>query len=157
MTRRERQQGNQRPSQNFISDAISKDMVQVNAVHVNVAQEYIMITEDKATLCLHEWQHKIETRNEWIAPLSLLCSLVLTTVTATFKDSFGLSKDTWNAIFVIGILLSALWLLRALVNLAKSPKIAPADIINQLKSGAAAVRRSTFTETDISIGVPKPK
>src|SRR5690606_38079535 len=36
-------------------DALSKELT-INAVHVNVAQEYIMITEDKTYRCLIEWK-----------------------------------------------------------------------------------------------------
>lgn len=123
-------------------DALSKEL-HINAVHVNVAQEYIMITEDKTFRCLTEWRKNVEQRDAWIAPVSLLASLVLAFVTADFKDAFNVPKDTWRAIFMIGIFMSAIWTLVALVRVAKtSTGKSVEELLDQLKKGAVVERTS---------------
>ena len=125
------------PPANIVPDAIKQELLQVTAVHFNVAQEFIMITEDKTYRCLREWKDHIETRNAWIAPVSLLVPLVLTFVTADFKDAFGLSKNTWQAVFIIGILLAGIWAIREIAKLISrrgSPTVE--ELIQDLKKGA---------------------
>jgi hypothetical protein len=122
---------------NIVPDALKQELLQVTAVHFNVAQEYIMITEDKTYRCLRDWKDKIETRKSWIAPISLLVPLVLTFATATFRDALGLSKDTWQAVFVIGIGLAALWTLREVFNLiGRKGALTVEELIQDLKKGA---------------------
>ena len=106
----------------IVPDAIKRELLQVRAVHFNVAQEYIMITEDKTYRCLREWKDNIETRKSWIAPVSLLIPLLLTFVTATFKDALGFPKETWQAIFLIGVVFAVVWSAKELVGLMTHPK-----------------------------------
>lgn len=123
--------------QNVIVDAITKDL-QINAVHMNVAQEYIMITEDKAYRCLTEWKMRIERRDSWIAPVSLLASILLAFVTADFRDAFGMPKETWRAVYVIGAVGAGIWTIRALIEMVKTRGNIHniEDLINVLKKGA---------------------
>lgn len=130
-----------RPS--IVPDAIKRELLQVTAVHFNVAQEFIMITEDKSYRCLHEWKDKIESRNAWIAPVTLLASLVLTFVTATFKDSLGIAKETWQAVFIIGMVLAALWAAKELARVAKRGALSIDELIKELKKGAVVQHTST--------------
>jgi hypothetical protein len=122
---------------NIVPDALKKELLQVTAVHFNVAQEFIMITEDKTYRCLRDWKDKIETRKAWVAPVSLLAPLVLTFATATFRDAFGLSKDAWQAVFLIGILLAGIWTLKELLNLFnRKGTLTVEELIQDLKKGA---------------------
>ncbi len=68
-----------------------------------------MITEDKAARHLSEWKSKLEEGNAWIAPVSLFAPLMLTLCTSSFRDSFGVTKDVWQAIFLICAGLSGVW------------------------------------------------
>jgi hypothetical protein len=131
--------------QNVFFEALSKELT-INAVHVNVAQEYIMITEDKTYRCLNEWRKTVGQRDAWIAPISLLAPLVLAFVTADFKDAFGIPKDTWRAIFMIGILLSGIWTAISLLKVFRSSSgKSVEELIDQLKKGAVIQRTSVET------------
>ena len=122
---------------NIVPDAIKQELLQITAVHFNVAQEYIMITEDKTYRCLRDWKDKIEARKAWIAPVLLLIPLVLTFVTATFRDALGLSKDTWQAVFVLGMVFAGVWTLRELLNLLnRKDTLTVEQLILDLKKGA---------------------
>ncbi len=130
-------------SENVFISALAKNF-HVNAVHVNVSQEYIMITEDKAYRCLHEWKGDIEKRGAWIAPACLFVSLLLTFVTSDFKDTVGIPKDTWRAVFMIGIWLAGLWTIKALSATVKSKGSPSVDVlIEQLKKGAVIQKTTT--------------
>lgn len=125
------------PPANIVPDAIKQELLQITAVHFNVAQEFIMITEDKTYRCLREWKDNIETRNAWIAPVSLLIPLILTFVTADFKDSLGISKNTWQAVFLLGIILAAIWAIKE-ISIVFSRHGSPTleELIQDLKKGA---------------------
>jgi len=121
----------------IVPDAIKRELLQVTAVHFNVAQEYIMITEDKTYRCLRDWKDKIEDRNAWIAPISLLVPLVLTFATASFRDALGISKDAWQAVFVLGIVGASIWTLRELWNLfSRKGSRTVEELLQDLKKGA---------------------
>lgn len=92
----------------IIADAIQKEMVSGSA-HVSLAQDQILITEDRAYRCLTEWKRDIETSGKWIAPSCLFASLLLTFITATFHDEFNLSKEMWQAAYLWGILAAGIW------------------------------------------------
>src|ERR1700675_2580035 len=122
---------------NIVPDAIKQELLQITAVHFNVAQEYIMITEDKTYRCLRDWKDKIEARKSWMAPVLLLIPLVLTFVTATFRDALGLSKDTWQAVFILGMVFAGVWTLRELLNLLnRKETLTVEQLILDLKKGA---------------------
>jgi hypothetical protein len=77
----------------------------------------------------------------WIAPVSLLIPLSLTFVTATFRDALGLTKDTWQAVFLLGIVVAALWTFREIATLISRSKSASVEeLIQELKKGAVVQR-----------------
>ena len=116
----------------IVADAISKS--QIAAVYMNVSQKCIMITEDRAYRCLEDWKRNLESKNEWLAPASLLSSLMLTFVSATFRDVFGISKYTWEAIFTLLMAGAAVWLLVALFRRKKTKSVQ--ELMEQLMQGA---------------------
>ena len=56
----------------------------------------------------------------WTTPLGIFLSCLLATVTSSFENALGLSPDSWKTFFVIGTVVSFIWLLvcgyRALNN-----------------------------------------
>jgi hypothetical protein len=130
-------------SPRILTDAISREMVAIKA-HVNVAQEYIVITEDRAYRCLQSWKESIESRNRWIAPVTLTASLALTFFTSTFKDTWGISQYTWQSFFAIVLAFSAAWSLFEIIVLLRKAVTGQAtgsvdELISQMKKGAAVV------------------
>jgi hypothetical protein len=89
-----------------LSDELSKNLT----IHKNVNQEIIVTTSDKIKLVLISTKEKLTSQRDWWTPFGLLISFVTTLCTADFKDVYGLTKDTWKAIFIILILLSSIWL-----------------------------------------------
>ncbi len=90
-----------------LSDELSKNLT----IHKNVNQEIIVTTSDKIKLVLIDTKAKLNSQRDWWTPFGLLISFITTMCTAEFKDIYGLTKDSWKAIFVILILFSGIWLL----------------------------------------------
>ena len=86
----------------------------------NVDQELIHVTKDKLKLCLIEHVDRVERTNEWVAPASLLITIVATLTAATFHTALDLSAEVWTAIFVVGALGCACWLLKTLLKFRRS-------------------------------------
>lgn len=106
----------------------------IKAVHSNLHQEIIQITEDKLRLVLNQHISTLEDRKSWIAPLGLLSTIVTVFVTSSFKDAY-FKAATWEAFFLISGCLSFLWFLQTLNKLRKAKGVD--DIINEIKNKSA--------------------
>lgn len=58
----------------------------VSDIHVNVSQEYIIITEDKTRIILIQHLNRLEKKHAWHTPVGIFIPIVATFITATFKD-----------------------------------------------------------------------
>lgn len=118
------------------------NLVKVGGVHVNTTEEVLIITVDKVHLCLSKHLKRLDRRQGWKAPLSLLVSILLTNSTATFdKTLFGIQAATWEAIFCIGGVTAVVWLLHALFGLCKP--ITEQDIISDMKQSQIVEKSSS--------------
>ena len=84
--------------------------VQVVDVHVNVDQEVIQITEDKLRLILKDHLASISQSGGWIAPFSILVSIIATFCTAKFDSFIGLGSEFWKSFFALVGIASLVWL-----------------------------------------------
>lgn len=97
------------------NDFLSYFNINVDKCYINTDQILITITEDKLRLCLNNHQSCIEKHKDWIAPLSVIISLILALVSSDFKD-YILSKNTWSAVFIILTFLTFVWFLVTIRN-----------------------------------------
>lgn len=94
---------------------IDEEMFKNSSHYTNVRQDFITTTEDKIRLCLIEYQNILKVRNDWIAPAGILMALIATLVVATdFKEFLNISPEGWKTIFIIGMIISFVILLRSL-------------------------------------------
>ena len=77
----------------------------------NVSQGVIHITEDKLHVILLKHEEKNKKFYSWTTPLGIFLSCLLATVTSSFENALWFSPDTWKAIFVIGTVVSFIWLI----------------------------------------------
>ncbi len=117
-------------SSEIIIGALASQMVQGTIVHVNLAQNAIVITEDKVKLCLIEHLSRTEARREWTTPGGILLTILVIFPTTTFQD-FGLAAATWKAMFVIGALAAGVWLVKAIIRCRNAPTVD--DIVATMK------------------------
>ena len=83
----------------------------INKVCSNTQSDLIEITHDKLENILTKFLKDYRKTIEWMAPLGLFLSFLLTCLTAEFKDFLGISKDIWTAIMYILMTLSLVWTL----------------------------------------------
>lgn len=115
---------------------LDSDISKQITVHKNISQEIIIINLDKIKLVLSEYQQILQKKKDWINPLSLFFSLLVTNLTVTFSPTWGLSADTWQAIFIITNALSLIWLLKCLFFVFKWRKENINSIIAKLKQSS---------------------
>lgn len=77
----------------------------------NISQGIIYITEDKLHVILLKHEEKNKKFYSWTTPLGIFISCLVATITSSFDNAFGLSSDTWKAIFVLCSTLSFIWLI----------------------------------------------
>lgn len=90
--------------------------------YTNVSQGIIHITEDKLKVILLEYKEKNYQFYSWTTPLGIFASCLLATITASFTDIWGLTGNTWKAIFILCTLITAIWLLYTVICAIKNRK-----------------------------------
>ena len=106
-------------------------VVPVVEASVNVDQELICVTRDKAVLCFYRYLHRVEGRRAWIAPAGILVTIVLVLATAAFKPvRRGISGAPWQAVFVLLALATFAWLVAAVARVRRA--IDPEDLADEL-------------------------
>ncbi len=99
-----------------IEKSFNKNLVQNSKVHVNLGQDFIVTTEDKVRLCMTNHAQRLATQSAWIGPLSLFLTIILVLLTADFRETFGVPKDTWHAFFILASIFTATWSARTIIH-----------------------------------------
>jgi hypothetical protein len=110
----------------------STQVVSVEEIHDNTSQQLISITSDKLKLALIDHLDCVVKQNAWHMPLSLFVGVVIVFCSSTFKTAFGLTADTWSAIFVLFGAGCFLWCLVCLLKLRNSRTLD--DLIEIIKN-----------------------
>lgn len=77
----------------------------------NTKTNQIIITEDKLKVILYEHKEYLYDKTSFIAPLSIIISIILTFSTASFNNAtLGIQANVWQAFFMMAFFLSFLWL-----------------------------------------------
>ena len=97
---------------------LDQELLQSLVIHKNVDQELIVTTIDKVKLHLISHQEALKAKRDWVAPLGIFSSLLITLITADFKN-LVFSPEIWNALFIFGLIASFLWLIYAIYQVIK--------------------------------------
>lgn len=127
-------------SANFGQELLTQELVTFEKIHVNVSQTLIITTEDRLNLWLTDVLAHQGKQSDWIAPLGLVIAVTLTLSTTTFRD-FLFPAATWNAVFLLVELWSAIWLIATLRHLRR-PLVISAEIA-KLKSFSPTQQQET--------------
>ena len=100
----------------------------------DVSQPLIRITYDRLWKILTEHCHKVSRSRDWMAPLGVFLTILVTLVSADFKEALAMSKDTWKAIFVIVGAGALLFLARGLWNIRGTETVY--QLANRIKNNA---------------------
>ncbi|MCB5288033.1 MAG: hypothetical protein LHW64_09540 [Candidatus Cloacimonetes bacterium] len=109
----------------------SEGQIPVTNIHSNTEQTLISVTEDKLRLILNEYLSFVESKKLWIAPLSVLLTIVVVLTTSDFKD-FLIPKYTWQAIFLISAGLCLIWFFMTLKSIGQSVSVD--DVVRKIKN-----------------------
>lgn len=105
----------------------------------NVSQGLIHITEDKLKVILLEHRDKNSQFYSWTTPFGIFVSCLLASITSNFEDTWGISTNTWEAIFIICTVGTGIWFIYAVIcaicNI-KGRKIN--DLIEKIKNSESA-------------------
>lgn len=107
----------------------------VNEKRSNVKSDLIEITEDKLENILLKHLKKMGTRTSWLAPLGLFISVMLANISADFSEKYGVPASTWEALFILAAIGSAVWLVVSLIAMCIYWQESSTDyLINQIKA-----------------------
>ena len=92
------------------------ESVNTENVYNNTSQNLIRITEDKLENILTNHFLNMEKKGEWKTPLGIAVSIVLALISTQFQDAFFLKAAVWEAIFIVSLVLSGVWLARKIYH-----------------------------------------
>lgn len=101
----------------------------------NVKSDLIEITHDKLENILLKHLKNVNIKTSWVTPLTISLTVLLARLTADFKDYFDISKDVWDAFFLILFFASVIWFLWTVYRIIVCWKKSSIDhLINQIKN-----------------------
>ena len=117
-----------------ITTPSEKDSKFVSQVCSNVKSDLIEITEDKLENVLLKHLKNLRIIDSWLTPFTLFLTVLLAILTTEFKAAFGFTKEVWNAVFLVLLAGSFIWLIICLFKIFKTYNKATIDhIIKQIK------------------------
>lgn len=98
------------------------EMAKQTTIHSNLKQDIVCTTKDKLQLSLQNFRDAVDAKQKVATYGGVAISLLLSLVTSSPKDVFGLSSDVWRAIFIVCLILSALATIYSIITLFKTKK-----------------------------------
>ena len=99
--------------------ALLTDNPMVDNFYDNTQSNVIRITDDKLKVILLENKESLIKNNDFLAPLTLLISLILTFCTTDFREFLTITAPVWKAFYLFLTIAAAVWLFRELKGLKK--------------------------------------
>ena len=115
---------------------LSDDMKRSLTVYKNISQDVAVISVDKLELILNDYDNRMKKNKNWQELLAYIISLLLAMLTSSFKDTFGVHKEYWTALFCMILIVSLILLLITSVNSYKNRKYNIKSVINRIKSAS---------------------
>ncbi|MDI2033009.1 hypothetical protein [Paenarthrobacter nitroguajacolicus] len=112
---------------------ISEHMAASVTVTTNLQTDVIVTTKDKVSLALHDVLPKFRRRVAWVAPATLVSSLLVALLSTDFNQRLlGVSAETWKTLFALATVGSVVWLVwataRAIFRSADHDKVVEAIV-----------------------------
>lgn len=122
----------------------------------NIKSDYIEITEDKLENILLKHFALLGNRSYGLALLSVVLTVFLTLLTASFEEDFGLSAPTWEAFFLLVGAGALLWLVTISVRIVYHRKKSSLSfLITTIKNAHEDPKREALTpETEARSNTP---
>jgi hypothetical protein len=98
-----------------LQQAVAKSVAEDQTLTMCVTQRTLLITEEKLLNALYRHGSRLNRSEAWIAPLSVVATLVVALVGSDFRD-FLLPALAWKTVVVIGLVVALGWLAVAIRN-----------------------------------------
>ena len=95
----------------------------VKEFYDNSQSNIVRINDDKLKVILLENKNSITKNNNFLTPLTLLISFILTFCTTDFKEFAKISGSTWQAFYIFCGVASFIWLILELLKIKKSVSV----------------------------------
>lgn len=115
-----------------MSDQGTYNTVNVTAVHDNLDQEIIRITDDRLRRIVEEHLRKKQSIQDSLAIAGLFFTSLTTLLSSQFKNDFFISSNRLDSIYFVLTVASFFWLLFSLNKCRKSPSTD--DLIIKIKN-----------------------
>jgi hypothetical protein len=132
------------------SDDLANEIIGNSTLTICLPANNVMVSEDKLEICLKDYHADVKSRDAWITPACIALSILLTLTTSKFKDAL-VPASTWQAFFLMGLVVDVIWLLSSIGWRKKHPEIK--EIITALKQGGKT-RSITNQPGQLQINVP---
>lgn len=125
--------------------------ITVEQIHTNIQTSIIIITEDKLENAVNKHLEGCKSKDKWATPAGILVSLIIMFNTSEFKQSFGVSKESWQGFFMFLSLAVFVWLFLNLFDLVKNWGLSSNHLITSIKN--ASVKDSKSEQVGSGDGV----
>jgi hypothetical protein len=107
----------------------------INQICSNTKSDLIEITEDKLENILIKFLSDYRNATIWLTPLGIFLSLLITFLTADFKNFLNISKEIWCAIFYLALVISLFFtLISSFIALRNYKKTKIEYLITRIKN-----------------------
>ena len=107
----------------------------IDQVRTNTKSDLIEITEDKLENILLKHLNKLNKVRGWLTPFSLTVTILIVLLTANFKLFLGITKEIWNAVFILGFFVTLIWTIVSVFSAIKCSKGATIEfLISEIKN-----------------------
>jgi uncharacterized ParB-like nuclease family protein len=116
----------------------------------NLDECLLVIGEDRLRLCIAAHREQIDARQAWVTPATALFTLLLTMTTASPHHAFGLTADTWWAVWTLGAIASCVWLVRSLRRAHRAPTVD--ELVRTMHGGASSTTTTALADARAARG-----
>lgn len=133
----------------ILEDNLQQIVLTNSEVKSNLGENIFISTEDKIKICLMDYLKDLGEKKSWITPLGLFVTIAITFSTTEFKDSFGLPKETWQAVFFIAGIMILFWFFYTVGNAGKTKTVD--EVIEELKKSRIKEFKSSASSDTLRV------
>lgn len=119
-----------------IAASIRADVGEDVDIHDSSQPDAVFVTS-RATieLALQHYRQGVLARTRWVNPFVTCITILSVLLVADFESRLGFSASTWDAVFVLALLISLAWLGMAIISYLRNRHQAdPQYVIERLES-----------------------
>lgn len=76
-------------------------LINFDGISINTSTHIIAVSQDKLLRILDKYTDKVKKQKQWITPLSIAFTLLISLLTSDFKDFIGITAAVWKTTFII--------------------------------------------------------